>query len=551
MTPPKTLIFWGAGATAALGIRTSLQQAKFVQALAATDNPRGSLAERIATALGAKAIEPWNSALRDLLTILGDRPATYHSIHAIDDAEMEAMRRNWQAGAGHEELRRRIIELRLNYDWPALKSVIRVCPGSGTDNFKINDLFNVLDMHIPGKFGFRAPAETESSALDQQFLDARRLIGAKNALYVILLAMFHIDYQVCINQKPEVLAQYLGFARHLGHRMRQRGIALASGGERLDRPEFYRSDVSFVSLNYDPVALWVQFIAHRELNGDGAAPHLGSPAVPLHLYHEFGHLIPARGVERTAADWPWYPLNEAAAQRLNEEKYPSGYRVRLTKFLFPHGCLCWRECPDCGKLSAYHGDLWDLYSTGLFPPPPLQAFDRTPRPDKINGDERDARMKGAVDARACLHCGTLTYAQHTQTVMQSSFKSAPPSFIEEIQRDLRAETMKATHIIFLGYSLPPDDVTYRAFFSARSQRRDKSAVRCTIVNLDDSNSGWLGADALKARAFPKDHVVSAVGDIFGKDNIRFYGGGAPAVFLDGAGTPTPEALDRLLDWSST
>jgi hypothetical protein len=160
-------------------------------------------------------------------------------------------------------------------------------------------------------------------------------------------------------------------------------------------------------------------------------------------------------------------MNEAAAQRLNEVKSGGDLRVRLTKFLFPHGCLCWRECPDCGKLSAYNGDDWDLYSHGLFPPPPLRAFDTKPCPDWIDRDECEMRALGQVDARKCLHCGTFTFAHHTQVVMQSSFKPRPPSFIEEIERDLRATTMQADHIIFMdirclrtmlsiGHFSPPD-----------------------------------------------------------------------------------------------
>jgi hypothetical protein len=133
--------------------------------------------------------------------------------------------------------------------------------------------------------------------------------------------------------------------------------------------------------------------------------------------------------------------------------------------------------------------------------------------------------------------------------MQSSFKSQPPSFIEEIQRELRATTMGANHIIFMGYSLPPDDVTYRAFFSARRghwQRRQP--VRCTIVNRDTSNPNWYGPDALRSLDLPKDHVVEAARDIFGPENVRFYGGGIPNVFLDGGGQVTTDKLEQLLTW---
>ena len=104
----------------------------------------------------------------------------------------------------------------------------------------------------------------------------------------------------------------------------------------------------------------------------------------------------------------------------------------------------------------------------------------------------------------------------------------------EIQRELRATAMRANHIILMGYSLPRDDVTYRAFFSARRghwQRRQP--VRCTIVNRDTSNPNWYGPDALRSLDLPKDHVVEAARDIFGPENVRFYGGGIPNVFLDG------------------
>lgn len=496
MKQPQNVIFWGAGATAALGIQTTDGQTKFIQSItgadAPPDKPLPPLNERIAKALDRNVIEPWSSALFDLITILGDRGDNYESIDAINNEEREAMRRNWSAA--NDKLEGRIIQLRLFYDWPALKSVVRICPGSSAKGFKINDLFNLLDMHGPLGFGVRAPTSLKRAPTsfegEDRFFDARRLIGATNALRMLLGALFYIDYQECIRSKSDVLTQYFDFASLLGRRMQCRGKDLAHQ-HRLDEPEFCQGDVGFVSLNYDPIALWVQFIANRELNESPSVPKIGG--VPLQLFHDFGHLIPARRVGKGDANWPWYPMNEGVAQRLNEPTV-SASRVRLTKFPFPHGCLCWRECPDCGKLSSYHGDQWELGAPGLFPPPPLQAFDTGACPARITGEERTQREKGMIDARACLHCQTLTYAHHTQTVMQSSFKSQPPSFIEEIQRDLRAVTMQANHIIFMGYSLPPDDVTYRAFFSARRHRRKETKddpVRCTVVGKSDENPDWL------------------------------------------------------------
>ena len=502
----------------------------------ARTTPLVTLAKRVAKALGSTVPTPWHRAVIDLITILGDSEGSHNSITDVTDKQLKAMRRNWQKTASEEVLRGRIIDLRLTYDWPALKLAVSVCPGSATGRFRLNDLFNLLDMHIPTGFGFRAPAQGAVSILkklpDQKFLDARRLIGAKNALLMILIASFYIDYQVCITSKHDLLAHYYEFAEALGKRMQEQGKIHSSSATGLDQPSFYQGYVAFVSLNYDPIALWVQFCANRALNKSPNVPNIGTPPVPLHIFHEFGHLIPARRIAKGADDWPWYPLNEGAAQRINKLKNGE-FTVRLTKFLFPHGCLCWRECPDCGKLSSFHGDEWGLHSASLFPPPPLLAFDRKPCASWIKGAEREQRERGRVDARKCLHCGTLTYTQHTQVIMQSSFKPHSPSFIEEIQRELRATTMKASHIIFMGYSLPVDDVTYRAFFSARRQRG--ADVRCTVVSRDPANPGWYGPSSLDRRVakrtFGDISPVNAARDIFGKENVRFYGGGIPDVFL--------------------
>jgi hypothetical protein len=107
----------------------------------------------------------------------------------------------------------------------------------------------------------------------------------------------------------------------------------------------------------------------------------------------------------------------------------------------------------------------------------------------------------------------------------------------------------------IGYSLPPDDVEYRAIFSAcrrHHERQDRQErVRCTIVDKHPPNLGWHGPEALKSLNYLNHPTVKAARDIFGPDNIRFYGGGIPDVFLDAGGQATADKLEQLLDWSST
>jgi hypothetical protein len=253
----------------------------------------------------------------------------------------------------------------------------------------------------------------------------------------------------------------------------------------------------------------------------------------------------------------WYPMNEASAQRLNDREHTTGRRVRIEKFLFPHGCVCWRECPNCGKLTAYFGQKWEIDSAALISPPPLKGFwDSDALLPRLGTDEENAWSQGKVDARACAHCNVLTYTQHTTTIMQSNFKGTPPPFIQEIQNDLRVAVETAEHIILFGYSLPPDDVTYRAFFAARRQKKGVKEVHCSVVVGTDYGDVWYMPNDIESILVEMKHTkpceppattLQAAIDIFGKNNVRYYGGGIPNVFCDG-NNASREKFNQLINW---
>ena len=155
-----------------------------------------------------------------------------------------------------------------------------------------------------------------------------------------------------------------------------------------------------------------------------------------------------------------------------------------------------------------------------------------------------------------MHCKTLTYAHHTPVVMQTSFKAAPPPFLEEIQREMRVVVQEADHIILAGYSLPPDDVSYRSFFAARTRKRSSgpgesvSPVRCSVIGLDEQcGNQWLYPRQINNIGRVPEALKQAQ-DVFGPENVRFFGGGIPDVFLDGARV-SERAVKRLLVWDSS
>ena len=500
--------------------------------------------------MGSGVASAWVDAVIDLLAILGDEQEGDVSPVAVTQAQIDAMRRNWELSAADGDLRNRILELRSLYDWPALEAAIRVCPGVNANNFDLKDLFNLLEFHSQSAHGFRV--ETD------MFLAPQRIIGALNALKVLLHALFYVDWTSAIRKEEKKLAlQYhLDFAKMLSRLMQRDGIEVASEG-RFDSRDFYMGDFAVVSLNYDPLGLWFQYIANRSLNNSLAVPHVGAPARKIQIFNDLGQFVAAQRIEGDGnTQLPWFPMNETAVQRLNEKSDRTGEVIRVSKFLFPHGCVCWRECPDCGKLSSYMGSEWSVASSTLIPPPPLKAFTEgagfKPRGDR----ETKEWDKGAVDARECVYCGTMTYAHHTQTIMQTNFKKAPPPVLEEIQRDMRVVVQNAEHIVLMGYSLPPDDVLYRAFFAARQKRNRDKAIRCTVVGFDrdkPANHCWFGPSEWPARmesrkkSDPPRSTLEAARDLFGEPNVRFYGGGVPNVFLEG-GQVTEAAVNRLLNW---
>lgn len=235
MKPRRTVAFWGAGATASLGIRTTAQQSEFVLHLAPGDPPCRHLRERVKEALRGATADRWGAALSDLLAVLGDGQPP-NAATTVDDCALGAMARSW-GSESNDDLRRRVLHLRTIYNWPALASIIRACPGSEEPvregQFKINDLQNLLDLYGGSDHGFH---------VGDTFLTTQMVGSAKSALKMLLQTMFFIDWQVCLDDKRKELDLYYEFSVALARRMQTQGVALA--GEPFELSEFYLGDRS-------------------------------------------------------------------------------------------------------------------------------------------------------------------------------------------------------------------------------------------------------------------------------------------------------------------
>ena len=320
----------------------------------------------------------------------------------------------------------------------------------------------------------------------------------------------------------------------------------------INRRDYYLFNFSILSINWDPILLWIVFNVHRDLNNLNNY-YLDSPIRKLKLFNDFATPLGTRSIDEDYTIW--YPYNEAVVQRINDPKALTDKRVRVGKFYFPHGSSAWRECPHCGKLMMYMGEKWGYHSDSLMSPLPFENFSSNfyakTEKEKVGYKNRE------YDIIECIFCGNKTTFKDTQMLIQTAFKGANPSFIEEIQRDMKISIEKAEHIILMGYSLPSDDIGYRSILASRCQKYIKdNPLKVSIVLFDsEAEDKWYEGETLEHYLKENSDVEAAksikgIKEVLGREiKIRVYLKGIPAVFLTGESVSKEKVLD-LVYWHS-
>lgn len=504
---PETVIFWGAGATANLGMSSTSKIGEIIYTLSGI-NSCENLKERIKRAFPSVE-DKIKDELESLLTILNQG----------------AYEKKSKEDLGFSK--KRIIELKTIYNWFIVKEIMKRCPGIKNGEFNLVDLYNLIDLHIKTNQGFNS---------EKAYIRPEQLIVARNTLNMIITMIHAIEYRLALRDKRKEINRYYEFALELGKIMQREGFERINDGIKLYDREFYLFNYAIICMNWDPIFLWILFNAHRKLN---------NTSENIKLFTDLAYFMAVREIEGDSPSH-WFPMNETAVQRLNYNEELTRERFRIGKFYFPHGCHGFRECPNCGKVTFYLGNEWNIYSKSLFPPQiiPSLAYN-----NYRSLEEKEKYDYGKIDAIQCTHCGHITETHHTLLEMPTNFKGSHPPFIEEIERDMKIAIQKAKHIIFMGYSLPKDDLIYRSIFAARKQI-GKDSPKCSIVNFDSSlPDRWLYKEQLLSYNIDnsKREIFNNISEIFGKDNIRFYGKGIPQVFLEDDKV-SKKKIEKLLKW---
>lgn len=532
---PETILFVGAGATAALSMPTTQDQAQLLWRICDCGENDSALIEDATK--GSNCFGNQGKAICELLKVLDG--GARNDRDAAESKLLESAFPGVDKGAADKLVR----NLRRRYDYAALKLVAKAKKNSEAEESRENflqEVFTAIDACIHDGRGCTVYAGKE-----EIFLAKERLEAARQALILIINTMFACAWRRQTDGRNPALARYEGFFQALARTMLNEGKRFFESGCAANCPEFYQFSYSVVTTNFEPLFLWFIWQGHKDVNNGGEF-RIGEPGRMLKLMMNFPNALgmsrladrdeDVEKLDRTV----WSPCTDAAAQAVNNPNYSGNRFFRFGKYVPVHGMCTTRHCPKCGKLNLYMGDTWDMHSGTLFGNGVTKKLDwgQVPR----TCEEKERRNRGEYDALQCHFCGEITHSHDNFTFMQTQLKSSPPSFIKEATDEALAEISGAKHIVLLGYSMPLDDAIWGSLLSVMTRRRKGENVYCTVVDYIrgwKDGEKWLYGDRLDnlTDETKRESFSSAVQNaitVFGKNNVRAYVGGVPEVFGEGS-----------------
>lgn len=253
---PETILMIGAGASVRLGMQTTEQLGKALYELSRDELP---LKERLEIVLTSSS-STFKKSVFNFLSFLEK------------DTALEGV---------SESRRKVLIDI---YDWTSLKKIIARCPGVSAGNLQLQDVYNLIDMHLQSGHGFGSSDDV---------IRPERMQAARNTANVLVAILHASAYQNMLKNNKNTYNQYYSFTKILAERMKNEGLERIQHHEMSDR-SFYMFSYSVISMNWDPLFLWLLFNAHKESNDMPA--FIGNPALPMKLFHDMAHFMAVRFV---------------------------------------------------------------------------------------------------------------------------------------------------------------------------------------------------------------------------------------------------------------
>ncbi len=358
-----------------------------------------------------------------------------------------------------------------------------------SDSFDMMSFYNLVDMAITERRGFCCADKVYSVEEIQKF---------RNSILVLLQTLFGLLENNILRDNEQEFRKLKDFFKAIAkEELSKRRMQYIHDSIDLQSKEFIFTDVEYISLNWDVLILWAMLIAHKELNNSNSNYISDKHGISkLKVFNEFFSYLNSSDTG-SKKNKDWFPYSQPVAFRINDTEYPSDKRVILFPTYFPHGQTHWLECPICGKLTMYLDKQFRVYS---------QDFAMSPKRQY-----------------QCSHCDQPLNLENSAMLLQTNYKMKSP-YNEEIQRSMRIAINNAKRLVFVGYSLPNDDIEYRSIF--RISRNESKQVYVVLRKAGADNTFISAKEALEK--FPdKNDEVMRYCEIFGVDNVHVNFAGFP------------------------
>ena len=173
----EVLVIIGAGATAKLGMPQSGAQTDVFRKLSEENADYESILKEYFSSDNLSMMVSFFKILD------GDKNDI--SNFKISDSILLEMRNIYRYCDDEELLRIRILELRRDYDWNALKKIIRICPHNKKNDNLIRDVYSIIDKKLLSHQSIKVSADE-----NEEILPVNRLQGARNFLTLFVNMLF-------------------------------------------------------------------------------------------------------------------------------------------------------------------------------------------------------------------------------------------------------------------------------------------------------------------------------------------------------------------------
>lgn len=292
--------------------------------------------------------------------------------------------------------------------------------------YGINDVFNLIDTALYLKTGLYV----NKDGIEHK-IEYTELLQTKRKLISTIFEEFKKNIEAmddCFYKR------YVDFYYQLAKRELSKKIECNVD---MQKREFFIADYSIINFNWDLCSLFPIIEANKKLNHENDR-YINKEGLPqLRMYTDFNYECAS-----LMDDVPWFPFTEPAAAVSNSEKHNGKRRVVLLKAFYPHGLMNSFKCPKCARHSLYLGEKLEIKNL-------CKSMDFS----------KDTPLY------KCPNCSTEISAKDFNVLVQSNFKDRN-SFLEETRIKMFCELESAERLVFIGYSMPQDDIDYRTFFKS-------------------------------------------------------------------------------------